>query len=301
MIETARLSDPDAPARLRRDAETLAGPLPPLLAAAEHLASSVMPGQHGRRRVGQGDEFWQYRPSHAGDEARAIDWRRSARSDDALFVREKEWQAAQSVSLWLDMGRSMDFASTRNLPTKADEARRLSLALCVLLVRGGERVGLTNMGLPPRAGQLQLMRLTDALARGEDEADYAAPDLRGAPSRSRAVFVSDFLGDMEPVTMALAAAADRGIDGVLLQILDPQEEAFPFDGRTIFESVGGTMRHETLKAGDLRDRYLDRLAERKDQLSTLARRTGWQYDLHRTGTPAPGALLWLYTALERAH
>ena len=60
----------------------------------------------------------------------------------------------------------------------------------------------------------------------------------------------------------------------LLQVLDPGEEAFPYRGRTIFESVGGTLRHETLKAGDLRDRYLDRLAERKDALTQLCRDNG---------------------------
>lgn len=289
------------PARLRQDAETLAGPLPPLLAAAEHLASSVMTGAHGRRRVGQGDEFWQYRPSHAGDEARMIDWRRSARSDDALFVREKEWQAAQSVMVWLDMGQSMQFASAKDLPTKAHEAQRLALALSVLLIRGGERVGLTNIGLPPRSGQVQLMRLTSALATEVDATDYAVPELRGAPPRSRAVFVSDFMGDMESIERALTRAADRGISGALLQILDPQEEAFPFDGRTIFESMGGTVRHETLKAGDLRDRYLERLAARKDALRALTRTTGWQYHTHHTGTPASAALLWLYTALEQVH
>ncbi|MEO0918440.1 MAG: DUF58 domain-containing protein, partial [Pseudomonadota bacterium] len=121
------MSQSSAYTGLRRDAEALAAPLPPLLADAEHLAASVMSGAHGRRRVGQGDEFWQYRPSHAGDEARMIDWRRSARADDALFVREKEWQAAQSVMLWLDMGQSMQFASTKDLPSKAAEARRLAL------------------------------------------------------------------------------------------------------------------------------------------------------------------------------
>ena len=68
---------------------------------------------------------------------------------------------------------------------------------------------------------------------------------------------------MSLVKSALTEAADRGIAGVLLQVLDPQEEAFPFDGRTIFDSVGGTLSHETLKAGDLRERYLTRLAERK--------------------------------------
>ena len=45
------------------------------------------------------------------------------------------------------------------------------------------------------------------------------------------------------------------------------------------------------------DDYLDRLAERKDHLSTLARRTGWQFTTHHTDSPAPAALLWLYHAL----
>ena len=295
------MTQPTAFTGLRRDAEALAAPLPPLLADAEHLAASVMSGAHGRRRVGQGDEFWQYRPSHAGDEARMIDWRRSARADDALFVREKEWQAAQSVMLWLDMGQSMRFASQKDLPTKAAEARRIALALSVLLIRAGERVGLTNLGMPPKAGQVQLMRLTTAFATEKDEADYAIPDLKAAPLRSRAVFLSDFMGDFAPVERAVTQAADRGISGALLQVLDPQEEAFPFDGRTIFESVGGTLRHETLKAGDLRDRYLERLAERKDALRSLTRSIGWQFHTHHTGTSASAALLWLYTALERGH
>ena len=285
-------------AHLRQKAETLAGPLPPLLAAAEHLAASVMPGEHGRRRAGQGDEFWQYRPSHAGDEARAIDWRRSGRSD-GLFVREKEWQAAQSVLVWLDTGQSMEFASEKGLTTKAERARLLSLALSVLLIRGGERVGLSNLGLPPRSGEVQLMRLTTAFAAMEDEAEYNAPVIRGLPGHARAAFVSDFLGDIEGVKRALTGAADKGVRGAILQVLDPQEEAFPFDGRTIFESVGGTMAHETLKASDLRDRYLERLAARKDELQSLARATGWQYHCHHTDRPAASALLWLYTALER--
>lgn len=288
-------------ADLRQSAEALAAPFPPLLAAAEHLAASVMLGAHGRRRAGQGDEFWQYRPSHAGDEARMIDWRRSAKADDALFVREKEWQAAQSVMIWLDMGRSMAFASTKDLPTKSQEARRIALALAVLLNHAGERVGLTNIALLPRSGPLQMMRLTAALADQEDTAEYAAPDLRGAPHRSRGVFVSDFMGDFALVRQALTKAADRGISGALLQVLDPQEEAFPFDGRTIFESVGGSVRHETLKAGDLRDRYLERLAARKAELQDLARATGWQYNVHHTGSSASAALLWLYSALERVH
>ena len=83
-----------------------------------------------------------------------------------------------------------------------------------------------------------------------------------------------------------------------MQVLDPSEEAFPFQGRTIFESVGGTLEHETLKAADLRERYLDRLARRKDELTQLTRATGWQLGLHHTGDSAQSALLWLYRALD---
>lgn len=288
------------PADLRARAEDLAGPLPPLLAAAEHLASTVLLGQHGRRRPGLGDEFWQYRPAVPGDEARMVDWRRSARSD-THFVREKEWQAAQSVVIWPDAAQSMRFSSSDDLPTKSLATRTLTLAIAVLLIRGGERVGLTNIGLPPRSGELQLIRLAGALSDGGDNTDYGAPETRGMVAHSRALFLSDFLGDLAPVERALTRAADKGVKGALLQILDPQEEAFPFDGRTIFESVGGTLSHETRKARDLRDRYLDRLAERKHALQSLARITGWQYHCHHTDKTATSALLWLYQALERVH
>ena len=287
------------PADLRTKAEALAQPLPPLLAAAEHLASSVLLGEHGRRRAGLGDEFWQYRPIHAGDEARSIDWRRSGRSD-AHYVREKEWQAAQSVLVWVDGGRSMDFSSAPKLPTKADRARTLAMAAAVLLIRGGERVGLTSLETPPRSGQLQLLRLATALSADAAD-DYAVPDVRGILHHSRAVFVSDFLGDLTGIERAMTEAADRDVKGVVIQVLDPEEEAFPFDGRTIFESIGGTLSHETLKAGDLRSRYLDRLAARKAALTDLARATGWQYTCHHTDGSATAALLWLYAALERVH
>ena len=43
---------------------------------------------------------------------------------------------------------------------------------------------------------------------------------------------------------------------------------------------------------------LARLAERKDQLATLARRMGWHYHCHHTGQGAQASLLWAWRALE---
>lgn len=281
---------------LRSRAEALGQTLPPLLAEAEMLASTVMMGEHGRRRAGLGDEFWQYRPAHSGDSARMIDWRRSARSD-AHFVREREWQAAQSVTIWVDPAKSMGFTGDKSRAPKSDRAKLLGLALAVLLLRGGERVGLAGLA-SPRAGRTQLLRLASRLAGEDGGEDYGAPETEGMVSHGRGVFLSDFLGDLAGIEAGLARAADRGVKGVLIQILDPAEEEFPFDGRTIFESMGGTMRHETQQAGELRARYLARLAERKDRLTQLARAVGWHFTTHHTGAPAQSALLWAFVALQ---
>ena len=266
-----------AAAPLHARAEAEAARLPALLARAEHLAGTVLLGE-------------------AGDERRFIDWRRSARSDTE-YLRQREWQIAQSVVVWVDNAASMRFASEPDLPEKSDRARLLALALAILLNRAGERVGLSGTSLPPGRGPAQVMRLAEALAKDGIE-DYGRPETAGLPAHGHALFISDFLGDMGAVRTALTAAADRGVRGVLLQLLDPAEEAFPYRGRTIFESIKGTLRHETLKASELRERYLDRLAARKAELRALCTTTGWHYGLHHSSQSAQSALLWLYRALD---
>jgi len=60
------------------------------MAEAERVANTVEQGIHGRRRIGPGESFWQYRRYGTSDAASAVDWRQSARSQH-LFVRENEW------------------------------------------------------------------------------------------------------------------------------------------------------------------------------------------------------------------
>ena len=286
-------------APLRARAEDEARGFPPLLARAEQLAGAVLLGEHGRRRAGLGDDFWQYRSVQPGDSRRMIDWRRSARSD-AQYVREREWQIAQSVMLWVDQAASMRFSSAKDLPQKSDRARLLALAIAILLVRGGECVGLTGNSLLPQRGEAQIPRLA-SLLMADDAVDFAKPEARGVRPHSRALFLSDFLADPAPIHAALGKAADRGVQGVLLQILDPSEESFPFQGRIVFESIGGTLQHETNKAGGLRQRYLDRLAAHKAELDALCNATGWRFHCHHTSDSAQSALLWLFQALGGGH
>lgn len=288
----------DLPAsELRGAAETLSGRLPPLVVAAEHLANSVLPGAHGRRRMGQGAEFWQFRPYGGSDSATRIDWRRSGRGDD-LYVRENEWQAARAVTLWVDQGAAMAFRGAKTRETKSERARLLALALSLALLRGGECVGLAQGDLSARAGRAQVEALSLALAQsGDAQSEHSTPQLDTAPVGGHVVLFSDFLGDLDQIEAALELAASRAMRGILVQILDPVEEEFPFDGRTRFESMSGHLSFETLRARDLKAEYLDRLAARKDRLRAIASQTGWHSTVMYTDRPAAEGLLWLYHTL----
>ncbi|MEM9097904.1 MAG: DUF58 domain-containing protein [Pseudomonadota bacterium] len=284
---------------LRRDAERISGSLPPLLVEAQRLALTLVPGVHGRRRAGPGESFWQYRPANPGDTLGMIDWRRSARSD-RLYVRELEWEAAETVMLWCDRSLAMDYRSGTVERTKGDRAKLLTLALGVLLSRGGERFGL--VGTPaerPLSGERQLMQVSAILNTDLDtRPDFGAPPVVLERKAGRIVFFSDFMGPEADVMPTLQEASGRGISGILVQILDPAEEAFPFRGRTRFESMGREIQYDTDQAVSLRDAYLKRLADRRDQLQELARKSGWQLLFHRTDQSPRKALIALHSILR---
>lgn len=280
---------------MRHGAADAAARLPALLAAAEPLAASMILGAHGRRRSGHGEEFWQYRPAVDGDEARAIDWRRSAQSDTS-YVREREWQTAQNVQIWVDRSQSMGFDS--HGLSKGDRAAILALALAMVLVRGGERVGLLGHDCPPKSGGDQIIKIAHTLAV-INEQSYGAPQSDGILRGAQMVMISDFMGDLDAVKAALTNALDHGVRGAMVQVLDPAEASFPFSGRSIFEARTAGHRFETNKASALRQDYLVRLAERKDALETLAHSAGWSFATHVTDQPPQPILVWLHTVLSQ--
>ncbi len=114
--------------------------LPDLLVEARRVSASVATGWHGRRRRGTGENFWQFRPFVDGEQISRIDWRRSAR-DDNVYLRDREWEAAQTVWLWADPSPSMLYQSGTGLVSKESRALVLVLALAELLARSGERIG----------------------------------------------------------------------------------------------------------------------------------------------------------------
>lgn len=280
---------------LQLKAKALAGSLPALLVAAERVAATVSQGVHGRRRTGQGESFWQFRPYYAGDAPNAIDWRQTAKSD-RVFVREMEWEAAQSVWLWHDTSPSMDWQSSAALPSKAWRAKLLLLALSVLLLRAGERVALIGATQRPLSGQSALYRLAAAVG-AEQQSGLDLPPQVSLPRHARAVFVGDFLAPLEEIERRMAHFAESGLRGHLLQVLDPAEENLPYSGRVRFEGLKGEEPWLLSRVERVRQDYIARLERQRDGLRALARAFNWTFDHHRCDKPAEGALLALYMAL----
>jgi uncharacterized protein (DUF58 family) len=291
-----------APAGALRDrAEQAAAVLPPLLVAAERVAVTVAQGVHGRRRVGQGETFWQFRQYEPGDAAARIDWRESAKSQ-RLYVRETEWEAAQTVWLWRDASASMDYTSADYVagaewPTKRDRAELLLVALASLLVRGGERLTLLGSGISPMSGRIALSRVAELIGRDLPEPE-SLPAFEPLPRAAQLVLIGDFLSPLDAVNAAIARFAAAGLKGHLLQVVDPAEEDLPFDGRVRFAGIEERDEVVISRVESIRSDYSDRFRHHREGLAMVAAALGWSCGFHRTDRPPHLALLALHAALS---
>lgn len=279
---------------IRQRALALSEGYPALLAEAERVASIVASGVHGRRRAGQGETFWQYRNYQTTDAASQIDWRRSARGDQ-IFVRDNEWEAANSIYLWPDTRPNMVWGSHKSLPTKANRGRVLTLAIANLLMKAGERCALIGLQDRARSGRIGYERLAESMMRAETDEQALNTDI---PAHSRFVITSDFLDPIEDWRQRLSRLSGRPVTGVLVQIIDPAEESFPYKGRVNMLAPGGGKRFLLGRAETARDAYQARLARHNEQLANTASRLGWTLIRHKTDQPATHALNAIYQALS---
>jgi uncharacterized protein (DUF58 family) len=281
-------------AGFRLSAEALASTLPSLLVEASRVAATVAQGVHGRRRIGAGEAFWQFRRYDVGDSIARIDWRQTAKTAH-IFVRENEWEAAQTVYLWADASPSMRWRSSSALPEKHERARLLVLALASLLTRGGERVALLGQGSPPGGGSAAMTRLAEGLLAASP-GDGLPPPQR-LPRHAQTVLIGDFLDSEEALKKRLSLYVDAQARGHILQVLDPAEEDLPYEGRIEFTDVESGEKRVIPRVGGIREAYAARLAALRETLTAIARQARWTISFHRTDRPPQTALLALYTAL----
>jgi uncharacterized protein (DUF58 family) len=273
-----------------------AAQFPDLLVEARRIAASVFGGWHGRRKRGAGEDFWQFRPYVAGENLAAVDWRRSAR-DEHVYLRDREWQAAHTVWLWVDESPSMLFASRHAAVSKQGRALLLVLALAELLARSGERVGLFGL-TAPILNRNAAGRIAERLSQSPPQTAF--PRHGGERGYFDLVAVSDFLAGGEALRASLAGFARAGARVHLIHVHDPAERLFPYAGRVEFTDPETGARLTAGNAATLQAEYARAFARHVDEVRRAAAAFRYGHVLHATDRPATQALAALHMRLAEA-
>lgn len=233
-----RFLDPVALAKLKSLSLELRG----------RTAEAHSSGRHRSLWKGVAGEFSEHRAYAPGDEVKNLDWKVYARQD-RFYVREYRAESVLATHILLDRSGSMAFASSGR-PPKWEEACRLAMALAYLVVAKGDSAGLVTFDvepkdvLPPRSsfGALEMMDalLSQGAPGGETDLSRAL-ELCAARLRRRSlvVLISDLLGEPEGVLKVVKAFQARQHEVRVLQVLDPCERDFDYEGPVLFESLEG--------------------------------------------------------------
>jgi uncharacterized protein (DUF58 family) len=265
---------------------------------ARRAAATLTHGIHGRRRAGVGETFWQFRPFVTGEAAQRVDWRRSAR-DDRLYVREREWEAAQSVWLWIDRSASMAYVSSLAQAPKIERALVLGMALADTFVNAGERVGVLGL-MRARASRQIAEKVAEAIAGDPYNIDDDLPPRAPIGRFDEAILISDFLSPVDQIMEVVEGIAGRGARGHLVMVVDPVEETFPFAGQAVLHEPEIGLQLRVGDAGSWGAAYRDRIKLHREALADIARRRGWTFTIHHTDRPATEAALRVITLVQGA-
>jgi uncharacterized protein (DUF58 family) len=233
------------------------GSLSPLRLTARRVTDGIYSGAHRSHRRGSGIEFDGHRDYVPGDDLRRLDSRALMRHG-RLLIRQFETETERRLCLLVDATQSMAFRSERAPAAKYAYGALLAAALGRIAVSTGDTVSLDWIGgndcppLPVAGGREAFERLVGALEHaslGADEELRArrleavlAPISRRARRGSIVVVISDLIDLPEGSADQIAALSNRWRTAVVVQVLDPVEERFPFEGAVrLKSSFGGTI------------------------------------------------------------
>jgi len=215
--------------------------------SARSVVQGSITGQHRSFLKGASVEFRQHRFYVPGDEPRRLDWRVLGRTDRP-YVKEYDQETNLRAAIVLDSSGSMAYAGQAE--SKFDYAARLAAAFAYLMLGQTESVGLAMCGagldqwLAPHAGPMQLARLLEALERARP----AGPSgLAGAlheaadrlERRALVVILSDLFAPIEDLRGGLAHLRHKRHEVLAIQVVDRDEEEFPFRKWARFRGLEG--------------------------------------------------------------
>lgn len=267
------------------------GELSPLRLKARTIADGIYTGGHRSPRKGSGVEFGGHRAYVPGDDLRWLD-RRAMMRHGRLVVREFETETDRPLRLLVDSSRSMAYRGPKAPGAKLAYAAVLAAALARVALGGSDPISLDwlgsdqHRGLPSMGGREAFERLvscleeasaSDELMENEAVVERAVAAVgRYRRQRSVVVLFSDLIDLPQETLDRFVSLANRGRMLIAVQVLDPAEAEFSFDGPLRLRASEGDVLVETdaaaaregyLRAlGELQRRWSERLLERGGRL-----------------------------------
>jgi uncharacterized protein (DUF58 family) len=264
-------------------------------------------GSHRSPFKGSSVEFAEHRQYGPGDEIRRVDWRAYGKSD-RYFVKEYEEETNLNAYLVVDSSASMAYTGAGS--TKLEHARRLAATVAYLMLKQRDAVGLVAFGastgepIPARSAPGHFAVLCRALelaeAAGETPPSAALNELAGRVDRRGLVVVlSDAFEPLPDLIEALRHLRHRRHEVLLLHVLAPEEEEFPFRGPTRLRPLERPGDARDVDPAAMRAAYLGRFRAFCRDLEGAALALGCDYHRASTAEP-PGRTLLDYLAARSA-
>jgi len=265
--------------------------------SARSVVSGSTIGQHRSPIKGASVEFRQHRFYVPGDEPRRLDWRVLGRTDRP-YVKEYDEETNLRCVLMLDCSGSMAYGGQEG--PKFDYAAKLAAALAYLMLGQTESVGVAICGesvdywLGARAGPMQLSRVLDALERrgprGRSGMAGAMHEVAERLERRGLVIVlSDFFLSIEEVRGGLAHLRHGRHEVIAVQVVDRDEEEFPFRTWCRFRGLEGESAR-LCEPAVVRKRYIERFRRHRRELREVCLGLGVEFQPFVTDRPVLDAI-----------
>ena len=271
---------------------------------ARTVMDGFVAGLHRSPNLGVSTDFAEHRAYAPGDDVRRVDWKLYARTD-RYYVKEFEAETNASVSVLLDVSRSMSYRS--GAVSKLDYARMLAACLLYFSQRQRDRVGLTTFDahvvehVPAAVRHLALSLHALGRAAARREGDVAAALEEMAPSYRRRgilVLVSDLYVEPDALLRGLEAIRGVGSDVVVMHVLDPAEIDFPFEAPASFRDMEGDDALPVMPRA-ARERYRALLGQHIETVKRRVGEAGMDHVLLDTRRPLDEALFEYLSLRER--
>ena len=285
---------------MRLKAEELSNQIPSLYIKADRIANTIWEGIHNRNKDGVGDNFWQFRKYEYGDPAHLIDWKKTAKSNET-FIQEKELQTLQNFVIWRDTSKSMNFRSTETIDTKLYRANLFTLALTIILSKSGENIILNGLKSKILKGSNAVNFVSNQINEKIIDSYKSSPNTNEIKNNSHVILIGDFLNNINETIKTIKELSNRGINGIIIQILDPAERFFPYKGRINFNGLEGEQNILIGKAESVRNDYKKAIKMHIEKLEKLTTSYSWKYFLDTSDQEASISLRQICNTLTNSN